>query len=166
MLHKDGFLTGITTSPDISISEDSHGGVLCFPISAFTKEIDGICVQTYHRYLYSKIVGGQKAKEIKFQLVKEEDNKFDPFAIRVYWDGHCIGYVPLSISQRVNEKFDSITEIHLGDAKKIGKTSLVQATAIAYFDTSISNLIEKQLRPTGNSVVDSFLAEMLDAIME
>lgn len=43
------------------------------------------------------------AEDDELELVCEPSNPYDPFAVRVEWNGRKIGYVPMAISRLVHE---------------------------------------------------------------
>ena len=53
-----------------------------------------------HHELHEVIEDLKEADEL--ELVCEPDNKFDPNAIRIEWDGTMLGYVPKKFSAEVN----------------------------------------------------------------
>ena len=97
-------------------------------IKAFTKQFLPHCHLNIVRPIIIKapIAGFRfhdyKRKEVKMMLemdatfqvldlVREPTNKYDPYAVRVMWEGFCLGYVPRQYSTMVYKAIDESFEI-------------------------------------------------------
>lgn len=38
---------------------------------------------------------------MELSLVREEENRFDPYAVAIYYDGYKLGFVPRKINQQL-----------------------------------------------------------------
>ena len=68
--------------------------------------------ESFHRETLLKIINSHKAihkgeLEIEALMLKEPDNKFDPFAVRVLIEGHQVGHVSKEYSLAVTEFIES-----------------------------------------------------------
>ena len=53
----------------------------------------------------------------RLELVREEDNKFDPYAVAIYYDDHKLGFIPRGSNHDISKYLDmgltSIYEIRI-----------------------------------------------------
>ncbi len=69
------------------------------------------------QYYGGKILWDEMREGDRLALVREPDNRHDPFAVRVEWRGAKLGYLPRSDNRDVAEEMDRGTPI----AGRIGR---------------------------------------------
>lgn len=63
------------------------------------------------QYYGGKILWDEMREGDRLALMREPDNKHDPFAVRVEWRGAKLGYLPRSDNREVAEEIDRGTPI-------------------------------------------------------
>lgn len=139
-----GIVKGLYLPNEFSQVVNEDIAVLTFPVSAYTKQIDGITLQPYHKKIKEAL---KSLPDINLELKPELTNQYDPSAIRVYWVGIPIGYVPKNISGDLNKHLHAIQSVYTKETKEFPNGYSQVILTIRY---SISVLTD-QISPIKNT---------------